>query len=94
MWQCFSLIVIKAPFVITPAHIVVGMRFRPQTPRETKLVSVHTNMPKEVDRIFVGQPSYLRGGGSGPPRPSRPPRPVGYFGLPMVNQSKPNMPYH
>ncbi len=81
-------------FLITLAHTNVVMRSKPHTPRGTDLVNMHIKMTKEVDRIFVGQPSYLRGGGSGPPRPSRPPRPVGYFGLPMVNQSKPNMPYH
>jgi hypothetical protein len=41
-------IVTEAPFVTTPSHIVVGMRSKPQTPRETKLVCVHTKMPKEV----------------------------------------------
>jgi hypothetical protein len=35
-------IIIKVPFVTTPAHIVVGMRFKPQTPRETQFVSMHT----------------------------------------------------
>jgi hypothetical protein len=47
-------IVIEAPFVIALAHIVIGMRSRPKTPRETKLVSVHIEMPKEVDMFFVG----------------------------------------
>jgi hypothetical protein len=47
-------IIIEAPFITTPAHNVVSMRFRPQTPRETQLVSVHTKMPKEVDMIFAG----------------------------------------
>jgi len=32
------------------------MRFRPQTPRGTNLVSMHIKMPRKVDRIFVGQP--------------------------------------
>jgi hypothetical protein len=36
-------IIIEAPFVITLAHTIVGMRSRPQTPRGTKLVNVHTN---------------------------------------------------
>ncbi len=35
-------------------------------------MSVHTKMPREVDMIFVGQPSDPRGGKSKPPRPSRP----------------------
>ncbi len=49
-------------------------------------------MPKEVDKIFVRQPLDLGGGGSNPPRLPR------YFGLPMINPSRPplppNMPYH
>jgi hypothetical protein len=50
---------------------------------------VHIKMPKEVDKIFVGQPSNLGGGWSwwlGPSEPS------GYFGLPMVNPSRPPLP--
>jgi hypothetical protein len=70
-------IVIEAPFGTTPSHIIVGMRTKPQTIKETKLVSVHTKMPREVDKIFVKQPLDL--GGRGP----RPPGPLGYFGLLM-----------
>jgi hypothetical protein len=55
-------------------------------------------MPMEVDRIFAKQPLDPRGGGSDPPRPPRPPEPLRYFGLPMMNPSRPplppNMPYH
>jgi hypothetical protein len=36
---------IEAPFITTLVHIVVGMRSRPQTPKGTKLVSVHEEMP-------------------------------------------------
>jgi hypothetical protein len=32
---------------------------------------MHIKMPKEVDMIFVKQPSDLGGGGLRPPRPSR-----------------------
>jgi len=42
----FKVIVIKAPYVITPTNIVASMRSKPQTPRETQLVNVHTKMPK------------------------------------------------
>ncbi len=35
-------IVIEVPFVIAPTHIVVSMRSKPQTLKETQLVSVHT----------------------------------------------------
>jgi hypothetical protein len=89
------IIVIEAPFVSTPIHTVVGMRFKPLTPKGTKLVSVHAEMPREVNKIFTNQPSESKGGNSNPPRPPRPPR---CFGLPMVNSSKPplplNKPYH
>jgi hypothetical protein len=33
--------VIEAPFVTTPTDIVVSMRSRHQTPRETQFVNVH-----------------------------------------------------
>jgi hypothetical protein len=89
------IIVIEVPFVSTPVHIVVGMRFKPLTLKGTKLVSVHVEMPKELNKVFITQPSESRGGSLNPPRPPRPP---GCFGLPMVNSGKPplplNMPYH
>jgi hypothetical protein len=69
-------------FVIAPAHIIVSMRFRPQTLRVTQPVSVHREMPKKLNKVFTRQPSYPRGRGSKPPRA---PRPLGYFGLPMMN---------
>jgi hypothetical protein len=43
--------------------------------------------PKEVDKIFVGQPLDPRGGGLYPLGPLRPPRPSWYFGLPIMNPS-------
>ncbi len=46
-------IVTEIPFVTTPTHSVVGMRFRPQTLRVTQLVSVHREMPKEVNKVFA-----------------------------------------
>jgi hypothetical protein len=51
------IIVIEIPFVSTPVHIVVGMRFKPQTLKGTKLVSVHAKMPKKVNNVFTNQPS-------------------------------------
>jgi hypothetical protein len=54
-------------------------------------------MPKDVDKIFARQPLDPRGGSSNPPKPLGPPRPLGYFGLPMMNPNlpplPPNMPY-
>jgi hypothetical protein len=90
--------IIEVPFVTRPTHIVVGMRSKPQTLRVTQLVSVHREIPKNVNKVFAKQPSCPGGGGS---RPLKPPRPLGlssYFGLLMMNPSKPplppNKPYH
>jgi hypothetical protein len=47
-------IVTKVPFLTTLVHTIVNMRSKPQIPRETQLVSVHTEMPRAVDKIFVG----------------------------------------
>ncbi len=46
-------IVTEAPFVTTLVHIVVKMKFKPQTPMETQLVSVHIKMHIKVDKIFI-----------------------------------------
>jgi hypothetical protein len=70
--------VIEAPFVSTLVHTIVGIKSKPQTPRGTKLVNVHEEMLKEVNKVFISQPSNLRGG-LNPPRPARPPRPSKYF---------------
>jgi hypothetical protein len=58
-------------------------------------------MPKKVDMIFFGQPLDPKGRGLdllGPLGPSRPPRPLRYFGLPVMNLGipplPPNKPYH
>ncbi len=78
--------IIKAPFVSTPIHIIVGIKFKPKIPRGTKLVSLHEDMPKEVNKIFANHPSNLAKGNSDPPGPPR------YFGLPMINIGKPPFP--
>jgi hypothetical protein len=49
----FMVTIIKAPLVTTPTHIVVGMKSITQTPRGIELVGVHTEMPKEVNRVFA-----------------------------------------
>jgi len=49
----FMIIVTEVPFVSTLVHIVVGIRYRPQTPRGTKLVSLHEDMPREVNNFFA-----------------------------------------
>jgi hypothetical protein len=55
-------------------------------------------VPKEVDKIFVGQPLDLGGRGLDPLGPLKPPKPSRYFELPIMNPSKPplppNRPYH
>jgi len=85
-----SMVIVTEISVITSlAHIVVTMRSRPQTLKETQLVSVHTEMPREVDMIFVGQSLDL---GIGSLERQRPPRPSRYFGLPMMNPSRPSLP--
>jgi len=84
--------VTQAPFITMPTRTIVGMRSKPQTLRGTDLVHMHTEMPRKVNKIFVGHPSNPTGGGSRPPRPSR------YFGLPMMDPNRPplppNKPYH
>jgi hypothetical protein len=61
-------IVNETPFITTLTHIVVGMKSKPHLPRGTKFVSVHTKMPREVNKVFVCQPLDPRGGESSPPR--------------------------
>jgi len=45
-------IVTKAPFITTSTHTIVGMKFKPQTLRGINLVSMHIEMPKEVDTLL------------------------------------------
>ncbi len=52
-------------------------------------MSLHEDISRKVNIIFVNHPIDPRGGGSNPPRPPRPPR---YFGLLMVNPSWPPLP--
>jgi hypothetical protein len=52
-------------------------------------VSLHEDIPREGNKIFVSQPSDPGGGGSHPPGPPRSPR---YFGLLMVNIGMPLLP--
>ncbi len=47
-------IIIKTPFTTTPTHIIIGRKSKPQTLKGIDLPSMHTKMPKEVDKIFVG----------------------------------------
>ncbi len=68
------------------------MRSKPQTPKETQLVSVHTKMSKDVDMIFARHPLDLGGGGSNPPGPLGFVKPSRYFGLPMMNLGRPPLP--
>jgi hypothetical protein len=55
-------IVIEALFVLTPVYIVDGVRSRPKIPRGTKFVSLHENIPVEVNKFFASEPSNLKGG--------------------------------
>ncbi len=49
------IIVIEAPFVLAPINIIVGIRFRPHTPRGTEFVNLHEDIPKEVNIVFAHQ---------------------------------------
>jgi hypothetical protein len=84
--------VIEAPFVTTPAHIVISMKSKPKIIRETQLVNVHTKMPREVNKVFVGKPLDQGGGRLDPTRPPRPLELLGYFGLPKMNLGKAPLP--
>jgi hypothetical protein len=88
-----SIIIVTEPsFVSTPIHIIDGVRSRTQIPRRTKFVSVHEDIPRKVNKVFVSQPLDLGGCDSDPLGPPRPPRLPRYFGLPMVNPSRPPSP--
>jgi hypothetical protein len=52
-WQRPTITITEASFLSTPIHIVDGVKFRPQTPRGTKFVSLHEDIPKEVNNFFV-----------------------------------------
>jgi hypothetical protein len=54
-------------------------------------VNLREDMPKEVSKVFARYPLDPRGGDLDPPRP---PRPLGYFGLPKVNPSRPPLPFN
>jgi hypothetical protein len=83
------IIVTKAPFLSTPIRIIVGIKYKPQTPRGTKLVSLHKDILREVNIIFANHPSNLAKGDSDPLGPLEP---LGYFELQMKNQGKPQLP--
>jgi hypothetical protein len=33
--------------------MIDGVRFKPQTPRGTKFVSLHEDIPKEMNKVFA-----------------------------------------
>jgi hypothetical protein len=84
--------VTKAPFVLTPIHIVVGIKSKPQIPRGIEILSFQKDIPIKVNRTFYNQLLDRRGGDSDPPRPLKPLRTLGPFGLPMVNLGRPPLP--
>ncbi len=47
-------------------------------------MSLHEDIPNEVNKVFANHLSEIGEGNSNPPKPLGP---LGYFGLPMVNQS-------
>jgi hypothetical protein len=48
--------------VLTPIHTIDDVRSRPQTPRGIEFVNLHEDIPKEVNKVFINQPSNLGGG--------------------------------
>ncbi len=80
------IIVTESPFVSTLITIVGSIRSKPHTPRGTKFLNLHENFLRKVNRVLVSQPSDQGGGDLNPPRPQ------GYFGLPMVHPSRPPLP--
>ncbi len=46
-------IIIEVSFSTTLAYTIVGMKFKPQTPRGTDLVNMHIEMPIKVDMILL-----------------------------------------
>jgi len=63
------IIVMEAPFVSAPVHIVDGVIFKPQTPSGTKFVNLHENIPRNVNKVFASRPLNLGGGSSDPQGP-------------------------
>jgi hypothetical protein len=47
------IIITEAPFVSTLVRTIGGVRSRPQTPKGTKFVGLHEDIPKEVNKAFV-----------------------------------------
>ena len=45
--------VTEAPFVLALVHIVVGIKSRPHIPRRTKLVNLHEDLFREVNKVFA-----------------------------------------
>jgi hypothetical protein len=86
------IIVLEAPFILAFVHIVDGVKSRPQTPRGTKFVTLHENIPREVNKFFVNQPLDLGRGGSYPLGPPKPQGPLRHFGLQTMNRSRPPLP--
>ncbi len=83
------IVITKVSFVLTLVHTIDGVKSKPRTPRGTKFVNLHEDIPREVNNIFASQPSNSRKSGSNPPRPLGP---WGCFGLPIVNLSRPPLP--
>jgi hypothetical protein len=49
----FIIIIIEASFILTIIHTIDGVRSRPQTPRGTKFVRLHEDIPREVNKVFL-----------------------------------------
>jgi len=80
------IIVLEVLFILVLINTVIGITSRPHTPRGIEFVNLHEDIPKEVNKIFINQPSDQGRGDLDPLRPLGPPR---YFGLLMVHPSMP-----
>jgi hypothetical protein len=61
------IIVIEVPFVLALVHTIVGIMSKPQTPKGTKLASVHEEMLRDMNKVFASQPLDPKGGNLDPP---------------------------
>jgi len=89
------IIVLEVLLILVPINTIVGITSRPHIPRGIEFVNLHEDIPKEVNKVFINQPSDQGRGDLDPLRPLGPPR---YFGLLMVHPSMPRLspsrPYH
>jgi hypothetical protein len=55
-------IITKALFVLAPIHTIDSVQSRPKALRGTNFVSLHEDIPIEVNKVFASEPLDPRGG--------------------------------